>query len=380
MILTAYSILITLFWVALMGYLVVNSRKVKFLKDVVPALPAPEPSVAIIIAVKDEEANLEAALRSVCGLTYQNLTILVINDRSTDRTPEILSRMAQQNPALQVLTVRELPPGWLGKNHALYQGYGATASEWLLFTDADVLFHAGALQKAMTYAVANQLDHLTLFPQITSRSGLFRSVINTFALMLETRQRPWDVPNPASDASLGIGAFNLLRRSAYEKAGTHTAFSLRPDDDLKLGERIKAAGLRQEVLYGVPEVSLEWYTSLGEFVRGLMKNTFSVFNYHWPTALSMALLTLLVFVLPLPVMLLRGEIGLLLAAVLLLAQILLMVLKTGTDGKWWHALLIPFAGAVMVYILLASAYKTLRQGGIYWRNSFYPLSELKKQR
>jgi len=380
MLITGYALLITLAWVGVSIYLLINCRKVNYLKDVSLKAGLPEPAVAIIVAVKDEEAEVEAALTSVCRLSYQNAKIIVINDRSTDRTPEILQKMVLSNPALAVITVEELPAGWLGKNHALYQGYVASAAEWMLFTDADVIFNPEALKKAMNYVAAKQLDHLVVLPEITSPSSLFKSVMNTFSIMLELRQRPWDIPNPKSNASIGVGAFNLVKRSAYEKIGTHAAFSLRPDDDLKLGERIKAAGFRQDVVYGEAEVSLAWYTSLKEFVNGLMKNTFSVSNYHLPTAIGMALATFLAFVLPLPFLLLLGSFGQVLALILLTSQIMLMLFKSGVHGKWWHALLIPFAGAVVVYIILKSAFKTIRQDGIYWRESFYPLSELKKQR
>jgi hypothetical protein len=98
----------------------------------------------------------------------------------------------------------------------------------MLFTDADVLFAPEALDKAMQYVTQQKLDHLTVLPQITSRSAVFKSVMNTFALMLQIKLRPWDVSNPSSKAAMGIGAFNLVRRTTYEKAGTHTVFSLRP--------------------------------------------------------------------------------------------------------------------------------------------------------
>jgi glycosyltransferase involved in cell wall biosynthesis len=380
MVLTGYSILLTFAWVAMGGYLIFSARKVKFLKDISPLPGLPGPTVAIIIAVRNEEAELETALNSVLHLDYRPVKIIVINDRSTDRTPEILSKMVWENPALLVITVTELPRGWLGKNHALYQGYLASSEEYLLFTDADVIFNRQALTKAMNYVVTGQIDHLAVLPEITSPSVLFRSVMNTFTIMLEMRQRPWDIPNPKSDASIGVGAFNLVKRTAYEKTGTHTAFSLRPDDDLKLGERVKAAGLRQDVVYGNFEISLAWYTSLAQFISGLMKNTFSISNYHWPTAMAMAMATLFVFVLPIPLALFAEPYGPVLALVILAAQILIMIFKRGTSGIWWHALLIPFAGTIVVYIIVKSAYKTIRQGGIYWRDTFYPLSELKQQK
>ncbi|MFA1771664.1 glycosyltransferase family 2 protein [Rufibacter glacialis] len=379
-VLLGFSLLLTLNWVVVAGYVLLNSHKVPFLGDCPSVAEEQAPPVAIIVAVKDEEAELEQALTTLCQLQYSNARIIAVNDRSTDQTPQILERMVRQYPNLTVLTIQELPDGWLGKNHALYQGYLASAEEWMLFTDADVTFNAQALHKAMGYVLAHRLDHLAVLPDITSRSALFRSVMSTFALMLELRQRPWDIRKPTSKASIGIGAFNLVRRSAYEKMGTHAAFSLRPDDDLKLGERIKAAGFRQDVAYGTDEVSLEWYTSLREFVQGLMKNTFSISNYHLPTALGMALATFLVFVLPLPLLLLSGSHGLAMAGVLVTSQLLLMVFKKGIQGKWWHAFMIPVAGAIIMYILLKSAFLTIQQGGIYWRDSFYSLKDLKKQR
>jgi cellulose synthase/poly-beta-1,6-N-acetylglucosamine synthase-like glycosyltransferase len=378
--LIAYSLLITIAWVITSIYLLVSSRKIAYLRDVAAASDLPEPSVAIIIAVKDEENEVEQALSSVCKLRYSNFKIIVINDRSSDRTPQILNKMAEVNEAISIITIKDLPKGWLGKNHALYCGYLKSSEEWMLFTDADIIYKPDALKKAMSYVLENQLDHLTALPEITSPSSLFKSVMNTFAIMLEVRLRPWNVRNPASGASIGVGAFNLVKRIAYEKAGTHIPISLRPDDDLKLGERIKKSGCRQDVVYGEQEISLAWYNSLGEFVKGLMKNTFSVANYHLPTAIGMAIMTFVVFVMPIPVLLLSGQTGLFMAVIILLSQIFLLIYKKGIHGKWWHALMIPFAGLVMMFILLKSAIKTLKQGGIYWRDSFYSLAELKKQR
>lgn len=379
MLLPIYCVLMSLAWILVCLYLLVQSGKIPFLRAV-PLEPGRAlPPLVVVIAVRNEEAEVATALRSVCRLRYPNLRVRVINDRSTDRTPEILQQLAIENPLLQVTTIETLPAGWLGKNHALYQGYLSSAEEWLLFTDADVQFAPDALQKAMHLVLREGLDHLTVLPQITSRSGLFKSVVNTFALMLEIKLRPWKVRDPKSRASIGVGAFNLVRRTAYEGAGTHREISLRPDDDLKLGERLKAAGFRQQVAYGDDAVWLQWYTSLGQFVNGLMKNTFSVAQYNPWLALAMAFATLFVLVLPVPLLLAGGDPYLYLGLSVLLVQCVTMAVKPGINGRWWQALVIPFAGLVMVYIIIKSAWLTLKQGGIYWRDHFYPLKELKKQ-
>ncbi|RYD97526.1 MAG: glycosyltransferase, partial [Sphingobacteriales bacterium] len=289
MLLTIYASLMLLLWLATSALLLSGTRKISYLRDESTDTVTQAPSVAILIAVKDEEADLEQALQSVCALRYPNFRVVVVNDRSTDGTGAILSRMAQGNPLLTVLNVDELPAGWLGKNHALYRGYCAAEAEWLLFTDGDVQFAPDALQQAMHYVQRKDLQHLTVLPQVTSRSGLFRAVMNTFALMLDIKLKPWTVSDPDSPSSMGVGAFNLVQRKAYERAGTHLMISLRPDDDLQLGARIKASGSRQDVAYGEGALWLEWYSSLRAFVNGLMKNMYSVYDYKSGPAIGAAI-------------------------------------------------------------------------------------------
>ncbi|MGV3504922.1 MAG: glycosyltransferase [Adhaeribacter sp.] len=381
MVLFWYGLGATLFWLITSAYLRMQRPKIGFLNDIALVPKAPAPALAVIIAVRNEETHLRQALQSVCQLQYPNYRILVVDDRSDDDTPRILADFARQYPALTLLTIRELPAGWLGKNHALYQGYRHTTEEWMLFTDADVEFAPQALSKALQYAREHQLDHLTLMPLIFSRSLVLRSLLATFKIMLELKLRPWAMRDPQSQASMGVGAFNLVRRQAYEKAGTHLAIALRPDDDLKLAEKLKKVGCRQDVLYGDGEIGLEWYTSVREFVQGLMKNTFATSGYRLWLAAATVAATLLAFALPLPLLLLLGQ-GpeRMMAGLIFLSWLPLFTGRQSQQSRWWFAGLVPAAGFLMAYILVKSTWLTLRQGGIYWRESFYPLSELKKQR
>lgn len=375
-----YALAMAIAWSGVALYLLVNSRKVRLLHRVEPVEWTDVPELVIIVAVRNEEAQLREAMERLSNLQYSRYRVLAINDRSTDRTPQIMQELSARYPRFSYHTIDTLPEGWLGKNHALYIGVQQTTEPWILFTDADVHFATGALDKAMYYVQAHRLDHLTVLPEVTSRAPLFSSVMETFKIMLELQQKPWLAKDPRSRSSLGVGAFNLLSREAYLKAGTHSLISLRPDDDLQLGKILKQSGGRQDVLYGDGEIWLDWYSSLGEFVNGLMKNTFSVFDYQWWKASLAALATILVFVLPLPLMLLGGSTERILAGIMLAAQFCLFLFKRGMRGVWWYALMIPVAGLVMTYILVASTYRTLKQGGIYWRETFYPLDVLRKQR
>lgn len=373
------SLLVTIFWVLLTVHLLINSYKIKFLYLLKITDALPEPAIAVIIAVRNEEADLEKALYSVCNLSYSNYRLLLINDRSTDLTPQILENFAQRFSHVTVLHINELPDGWIGKSHALYLGYQNSTEEWLLFTDADVVFRPDTLTKAISCCIQQQLDHLVILPHIHSRSAVFNGVLATFRIMFDLQYRPWAAKNPHSRASVGIGAFNLLKRTAYETAGTHLRFALHPNDDLQLGECIKSSGSKQDVLYGDEQIQYEWYHSLNAFINGLMKNAFSSVNYSFLKAVINSVGALLFFVLPVPVLLLSGvPQQQCMAAIILLSQLALYLLKPALHAKWWYILIIPFAASVISYIMLRSAVLTLWHRGIYWRDSFYPLAELKK--
>ena len=125
-----------------------------------------------MIPARNEERNLEQALQSVLALDYPDLEIIVVNDRSTDDTGAILEKMAERDTRLAVVTIDDLPTGWIGKPHALHVGAQQARGEFILFTDADIVFDPLAFQKAMAHVLAHQFDHVTLIPQ-SAMPGVF---------------------------------------------------------------------------------------------------------------------------------------------------------------------------------------------------------------
>src|SRR3569832_996684 len=143
----------------------IGNKSIRSLRAL-PPLTGPLPRVSIVIPARNEERNLEEALRSILALDYDNLEIDVVDDRSTDRTGEILDRMAAAEPRLRIVHVRELPPGWLGKNHALWLGAEKATGEYLLFTDADIVMDPSTLRRAVGLMLSDGLDHLPASPEI----------------------------------------------------------------------------------------------------------------------------------------------------------------------------------------------------------------------
>ena len=356
-----------------------GNRSIRFLKDL-PPLAGPLPRVSILIPARNEERNLEEALRSVLALDYENLEIDVVDDRSTDRTGEILDRMAAVEPRLRVVHVRELPPGWLGKNHALWLGAEKATGDFLLFTDADVVFEPSALRRAVGAMVTDRLDHLTASPEIARPSVLFELFIGAFSLFFALFTKPWKVKDPRSPHHVGIGAFNLVRATAYRAAGGHRAIAMRPDDDLKLGKLLKSRGFRQEFVFGQGALRVEWYASVRELVQGLMKNAFSGVDYRVRVVVVATAMQLAVFVWPFVAIFLPIWSGptrwLNLASVLTLVA-LCWINAPLAGVRRWHGVGFPLATLLFLYILWRAMLLTLWRGGIDWRGTHYPLAELR---
>lgn len=354
-------------------------RKVSRLGDGSSPTLSEYPPLSVVIPALNEARALEASLQSVLRQDYPNLELLVLNDRSTDRTGEILEQMKKTYPQLQVTHIRELPSGWLGKNHALHVGAQCSSGEWLLFTDADVAFEPNALSTAVAYAVQHRLDHLTAVPQMKSRSPWLKAFVSVFMLLFSFGILRASAP--ATKAHVGLGAFNLLRRSVYETVGGHTAIALRPDDDMMLGKLVKAANFRQEVVFATELMCVEWYTGVREAVRGLNKNAFAGLFYSLAAVLLVTFTLALTHIVPFIAVFTTTGLARLLYA-LVLADIVFVYVLAGRLMKlpFWCVALHPVGTAILIYAILESAVKATWQGGISWRGTFYPLEQLKKNK
>ncbi len=240
------AIVTLLFFVALSLQLALGRRHRRDLRDIPP--PDAFPLVSIIIPARNEERNLREALQSVLTQDYPNREIIVVDDRSTDRTGAILEEMTARQSGLKLLRVTRLPQGWLGKNHALHLGAAEARGEYLLFTDADVVMAPSALARAVGYMRKEGLDQLAVGPVVTMRGQVLNCFAGAFMVFFTLYARPWKVRDPKSSSHIGIGAFNLVRSEAYRAVGGHEAIAMRPDDDMKLGKLIKKKGFLQDLL------------------------------------------------------------------------------------------------------------------------------------
>jgi hypothetical protein len=345
------------------------------------------PPLTIVVPARNEEAEIEPALRSLLQLNYPQCTVVAVNDRSSDQTGAIMERLAAEPGAqrrLRLVHVEELPSGWLGKVHAMWLGAQQRSqqsrSDWLLFTDADCVFRADSVRRAIHYATATSTDHLVLFPTAHMKTLGERMMISFPQVMASFAMRPWKVRDPGARDHIGVGAFNLIRRSAYEAIGTYEKLRLEVVDDIKLGEAIKKAGLRQDVVFGHELVSLRWAVGAAGVVANLEKNLFAFLQFRIALVLAVCAITFFLCVCPfLGLGLAPGW-----ARAGFAVAVALIALAYTFSGRYMASspllfLTCPIAAIVFAFATLQSAFIAVRDGAITWRGTKYPLSELKKK-
>jgi cellulose synthase/poly-beta-1,6-N-acetylglucosamine synthase-like glycosyltransferase len=340
------------------------------------------PRVSVIVPARNEEEGIEQCLRSLLALDYNNYEVMAINDRSDDGTGDIMDRIAadpKTHHRLKVIHIDNLPPGWMGKVHGMWTAAKQATGGWLLFTDADVIFKPESLRRAIAYAEAESADHLVLLPRFIMKSPGEKMMLAFFQMLFVFGHRPWKVADPKANDHMGVGAFNLVRRSVYEAVGGYEALRLEVLDDMKLGKVIKNAGYAQRIVFGGDLISLRWAKGAFGVVKNLTKNSFAILSFQWPRVLLscfvLAFLNLGPF---LGVCLAHGWARVPFAIALASMLGLYVGMSWKSDVPAYYIVLHPVGTVLFVYIMLSSMMLAVARGGVVWRGTFYPLQELKR--
>jgi glycosyltransferase involved in cell wall biosynthesis len=326
------------------------------------------PLVSVIIPARDEERTIERTVRALLAQTWRALELIVIDDRSTDRTGAILR--AIDDPRLTVIANDEPPAGWLGKPWALHQGSLRASGELLLFVDADVIYEPEAVAAAVARLQERGVPMLSLFPRFVMR-GFWEHILmpnlaffafTVLPLWLSNRTR---VPVLA----IGGGTGNLIRRADYDAIGGHEALQSSVVDDVALARLVRRSGRRSEIVRAEDLVSVRMYEGLREIVDGFTKNGFAVFGRSY---LAMALVLVLGFVLhllPFALALTGDVFAIATVAVIVLTR---LILYAALGYRVDNALLgHPPMIAAWGVIMLRSAWYTGVRRQLLWRGRTY---------
>ncbi len=335
--------------------------------------------ISVIFAARDEAEKLPAAIQTLLAQDYPRFEIVAVNDRSQDRTPAILHEFERANQNLKVIDIAELPPGWLGKPHALVAGFEQSRGEWLVFTDADVHFAPDVLRRALALAQERHWDHLSLLASVEMRGFWEITAISYFGLGFVFGNEPWLASNPRSGRYVGVGAFQLVRRTAYEKSGGHRRLRMDVIEDMKLGKLMKMAGGRSGVAVAQDMVRVRWHSGVRNVIRGVTKNMFAACHYNALFAVAAILLPLIMSVLPFIGLAFASGWARVFAGIAVGAAVLIhSAMIWSTDASPLYGLTHPIGALLFCWMLARSAIATLWRGGVVWRDTFYPIEELRK--
>jgi len=367
---------VALVWLLLAVMTVRGVLAVKSLPPRPQAGAARPPRVSVVIAARDEQARIETTVRRLLAQEGVEIQVIAVDDRSTDRTGEILHRVADADPRLKVLRVDALPDGWLGKCHALHVGAQTVTAEWLLFIDGDVWMNPDVIARAVGAARADGVEHVCLLFGMShgTIAGQACHLIATMSLATQAARLGTGRPG----GYMGIGAFNLVRAEAYRDVGGHVPLRLTVCDDWMLGLLLRRAGRATRAFLAGADVTADWFATPLGMVRALEKHYFAARDYRLGRVLVAVPLILLLWVAGLIGPWTGTAAGAAAGMAMLSVTVPAAVLAPRIELPRVAAVLVPLVFPVLVLAMTNSAFRTLRQGGIRWRDTFYPLDQLRQ--
>lgn len=360
-----------------------------------PGSPGPldeQPLVSVIIPARNEARNIRRCVESLTSQAYKNIEIIVIDDRSTDATPEILSNIqqaAEGNPQetsffpLSIIHGSELPPGWAGKPHALHQGYQASHGDWLCFIDADTFANSTLINSTYQAALSLQADMLTILTY--QELGTFWEkvilplVFSALAVGFPARQ----VNDPHSPDAIANGQFILIKRQVYQAVGGHAAVRDQIAEDKAIAVLVKKAGYHLVLADGRELARTRMYTSLPEIWEGWVKNIYlGMQDRPWLLLLGAMVGFAAALLLPLWTVagfawILNGGgwiAGVIMAESLALWTYLLYQryqVNQAMEIPSWYALTLPLGALIFTAMMITSVYNVYTGRGIVWKGRTY---------
>ncbi len=260
-------------------------------------LPDPAPSLSVIVPARNEAKNIEACVRSALAVDWPSaLEVVVLDDRSTDGTGEILARLAAEDDRVRVLEGVELPTGWLGKPHALHRAQAHATGDWLLFIDADVTLDPLGPRRIIGRSLEQGVEMSSAMGRLEVKSFWERVVQTRMGAIIAGGNPLAEVNDPEHERMLAVGQCLAFSRAAYDRLGGHEAIKASVLDDVDFGKRAQAEGEGYRLYYGPGVFTCRMYENLSEIWNGWTKNLFPALGY---SVITTAVVTFLLFCLTL---------------------------------------------------------------------------------
>ena len=336
------------------------------------------PRISAIVPARNEEAVIAACVESLAQ-QMEIAEILVVNDQSTDRTADIVRKLIPKYPQLRLLETTGPPPGWIGKNHAVWLAAQQAAGDWLLFTDADAVHEKNSAAQALQIAAQSNAALVSFSPEQLMGTWYEKAVI-PFVYGRLSRNFSFDeINDPQSDAAAANGQFILIRRDAYHAIGGHASIAGEVLEDVALAKLVKRAGYPIWFGSGKGFVQVRMYRSFSAMWAGWRKNLYQLEGGS-PAEVYKQLLAESAFLLgPLVLIALaiykwhRLDLAILLGLFFLLIThaLHLQALRRSHFSPAFTAYLIP--GSLLYTAVLCASYRSHTRGKLEWKGREYPV-------
>lgn len=386
--LSVLNILASLLWFVVLAWLIITVLTLYGLSRQKTLSPIDDlrlqandaPLVSVLVPARNEEHRVLAdCIHSILDQDYGRLEIIAVNDHSTDATGAILELLARADARLRVIEGKEPPPGWLGKAYAMHQAFNHARGEWILATDADMIFEKTALRTAVANTLEREADAMTLIPYFEASSFWEHVMIPTWAWALLMFTVLYRVNNPKSKGAVGIGGFFLMRRGTLEHAGGYEALKDEVLEDVRLAEMIKRYGGSLFTEYAPRLLSTRMYRNFSEMWECCTKNWFSGVKFSLPFAMWNVFSIYLIAVVP-PLIALASAISIATgastnlwrlfvpAALSWLMQVLVLVrVSIRSEVFPAYALTAPLGLGVLYAMLFDSSIRITLGKGVRWK-------------
>ncbi len=345
--------------------------------------PLPQ-KVSVIVPARNEEKNIVHCLFHLMKQDHSDLEIIVVDDRSEDRTGHLTENFKKlSNIPVKIIRIEKLPPGWTGKNHAMFVGSKAATGPWLLFTDADTTHKPHSVRCALKTAEKETADFLTLAPQVECRSFWENTVqplaVSSLALWFNTSE----LNEPGSKTVLANGQFILVKKEVYDAVGGNESVKNEVIEDVEFAKKVKQAGYTVLFLNGTLLYSTRMYTCLKQIFTGWTRIFVHLFNKNIPRILHKIFLFLFFSLLPFAVLAAEiffrfsGNVSfdpLLFWISLGVSSWIIAVRFVGNHllrSNPWYAFLHPLGSLVMIWILWVCVWRIARNKPSEWRGGHY---------
>jgi len=356
-----------------------GSIHTKTLAKVEPSDESKTTAVSVVLPACNEERHIEAVLNRWSSITEPELQIIVVDDRSEDDTGNIIDQAEIRDSRIRKIHISELPQGWLGKVHALHQGTKQATGDWILFADADVHMKPATILKAITYAKQENLDFISVIPDVKSGGIFFDMTWNVINAFFNLGSKPWRIPDNTSNKIGASGAFMLVHREVFDRTPKFEWLRLEVADDFGLCLLIKSHQGRCALMNGQGEVELQWYESYRDMAVKMQKNIYAITGRFSIWRILLQSFAMTVFALFPILLLFTGNLEYIMYGI---AMVGLLIFNVAYAAHHTGRARYPSLGAPLGFVLMA--WMTLRAGilgwyigGITWRGVLYPTEQLR---